>query len=148
MRKIINIAFILICATAAYGQGRQEVRRDFQRTVTLGAGKSFRIESSFGNIRVRTQPQSQASINASIRCSADTEAEANSICDQIQIAVDDTASGVSVKTMYPGSLDRGRRNTGYGVDYDIALPDNTPLDATNRFGNIAVTDVHASSTIN
>jgi hypothetical protein len=147
MRKTISAAFIFSFAVTGLALPREEVRRDFQKTVNLSQGKLFRIDTSLGSVRVRTQPQREASITARIRCSADTTAEAKNICDQIHISVQETAAGVSVVTEYPSSYGRATRNVGYGVDFDIALPDNTPLDAKNRFGNVTVNDLHAPSSI-
>jgi hypothetical protein len=150
MRRIISLFIIIFywSAMASFAGAREEVRRDFQKTVTLATGKGFRIESSLGSIRIRTQQQSQADIRAVIKCSADTAAEAKSICDQIQISVQESASGVSVLTEYPRFQGGGRRNIGYGVDYEIAVPETTALDVRNRFGNVAVYDVRAASSIN
>ena len=132
MRSAINLILICSCALPAFA--REEYKREFQKTVALPAGRSFRIENSNGNLNIHTQAKNEVYIQANIRCSADTAAEARSFCDQIQIPVEDSAAGVSVRTDYPNNWNH--RNLGYGVDYDIAMPESAPLDVRNRFGGI------------
>ena len=76
MRSIINL--ILICACAVTASAREEYKRDFSKSVTLGGGKTFRIENSLGNITVHTHAGSDAAIHATIRCSADNAGLAKS----------------------------------------------------------------------
>ena len=124
---------------------REEYRRDFRKSAALPSGRTFRIESQFGRISVHAQPKNEVAIQATIRCSADTAAEARHCAEQIQIAVEENSSGVSVRTDYP--RETGRRNLSYAVDYDIAMPDTAPLDLRNRYGSADVTNLHASATI-
>lgn len=137
MRKAISLMFIFGCALTAFA--REEVKRDFQRTVTIPVGRSFKLGNSFGNVSIQRQSGRSAAIRASIECSADSTSEAQKLCDDIQISVQEGDSGVRVDTGFPQNT--GGRNIGFRVNYDIALPDDTPLSVQNRFGNVTLTDV-------
>ena len=127
--------------------GREEVTRDFQKTVTLAAGEVFRITHSLGNVSIHTHAGREAEIHASMKCSAGSAADARNWCGQIRIVVEETADSVSVRIEYPpGSQFRGR-NFGYSVNYDITLPDTAPLEVHNRFGTVSVADVHAAASV-
>ena len=143
MRRVISLAIVLFSCTAS-AFAAEEIQREFQRSVTIPAGRSFTIDHSLGNVSVRTGQGREASIHASIECSADTRAEAETICNQIQISVNEGATAVRVQTNYPN----GRRNVGFRANYDIVLPENTPFESTNRFGNVTVADLQAAITIN
>jgi hypothetical protein len=144
MRKLTSILTLLCCAAVA--QARDEHRKDFSRTVALAAGRSFRIDSSLGSITIRAQAKPEASIHATIRCSASSLEQARACADRVQIAVDESASGVAIRTIYPRN--EGRNNLSYGVDYDITIPAAAPADVRNRFGAVSVTDVKAPTTVN
>ena len=144
MRSAINL--VLLCCCAATALAREEYRKDFNRDVNLPPGRTLRIESEFGGITVHTRTGQQASIRATIRVSADTSAEARGLADRIQIEVTETGSGVGVRTIYPRG--ESRRNLSYGVDYDLTLPEAAPLDVRNRFGFVAITNLHAPVTVN
>src|SRR5437870_5404000 len=99
MRTAISFLIMLGCAASA--PAREDYKRDFRKSLALPAGRSFRIESQLGRISIHTQAKNEVSVQATIRCSADTADEARRCADQIQIAVDEGASGVRVRTDYP-----------------------------------------------
>jgi len=142
MRNAINLLLICGCTLTAFA--RAEYRRDFRRTLPLSGGRRLRIENSNGKVNIRTQSKGEVEIQATIRCSAGTAAEARSFAEQIQIVVGDSG-GVSVRTQYPPQYNN--RNVSYEVDYDITMPETAPLDLRNHFGSVTVANLHAPATI-
>ncbi len=146
MRLGINTLLIFCCAIAACA--REEVQRDFQKTTALPAGRTLRVVHSLGNVTVHTQAKGELSIQAAMRCSADRADNLRSFCDQIQIRVDESPTGVVVRTEYPrGEAFGGRRNVSYSANLDITMPETTPLELRNRFGAVTVQGLHAAARI-
>lgn len=141
MLKTISLIVFLGCAVSAYG--RAEVRGVNQSTLTIPAGHTFHVVHSYGDVGIRRQPGREASIRASIKCSADNEADAQSFCNEIRIGKwTDAEQKVSgVRTGFPQNP--GRKHVGYRVDYEIVLPEDTPLDLTNKYGNVTLTNLRA-----
>src|SRR5690348_18304464 len=77
-------------AVAAHS-AQDEVSKDFQKTVTLGAGQSVRVEHKFGEVRVHGESGRDVKISATIRVQANSRDEAQSFADKIQIEVQQTA---------------------------------------------------------
>lgn len=149
MRNGINLLLIGCCATTLFA--REEYKRDFKKTLSLPAGRTFRLEHSLGNVTVRTHAGNDASVQATIRCSASNAAEAKRCADAVEIRIDESSSGATVRTIYPHEeRQRGFFNNSisFGADYDVVIPQNTPLDLRNRFGNVDVSGVRAGSSIN
>jgi hypothetical protein len=145
MRNIVNL--ILICGCAFTLSAREEYKQDFQKTASLAAGRAFRIESQTGRISIRTHARNEVDIRAAIRCSADTAAEARTCAEQlVKISVDESASGVGVRTELPNHT--FNRHLSFNVDYDITMPETSPLEVRHHFGSIDVSNLHASATIN
>ena len=143
MRIAIKLA--LVCGCALTAQAREEFRREFSRTVTLAAGHGFRIENSFGNVTIHTQPKGEAAIRATIQCSAATASEARRCADRIQISIDEGGGSLAVRTEFPSLNERS--NTGFRVDYDLDIPEAAPLEVRNRFGAVSLIGPHSASTI-
>jgi hypothetical protein len=141
MRSAIPLLLISFCLTAAFA--RDEVKRDFSKTVGLPAGRSLRVEHRHGRLSVKTHTRNEVTIQAVIRCSAPTANEAKQCADRIQVNVQESASGVSVRTEYPQNL----RNASFSVECDITMPDTAPLDLRNQFGSVDVSNLHANATI-
>ena len=132
---------------AAANPGQEQVTRDFQKTLTLGAGQSFRIENKFGEVRIHGESGRELKISARIRAQADSREQAQSYADKVQIEVEQTAQGVQVRTNYPEANRNwfGRKNASYSVDYEIAMPSDAPLEVKNSFGSVDATGVRSKS---
>src|SRR5258708_21970900 len=106
-----DTAKTLLCATAflavmpltgaAANPGQEQVTRDFQKALTLGAGQSFRIENKFGEVRIHGESGRELRISATIRAQADSHEQAQSFADKVRIDVEQTSQGVELRTKYP-----------------------------------------------
>src|SRR5436190_645461 len=119
MRIGISLVFMSLGVLSLCAAPREEYKRDFQKTAALAGGRSLRIEHSQGSVNIHTHAKGEVAIAATIRCSANTQAEARSFCDQIRIQVNESGSGVFVRTDYPKTW---RGNYGYSANLDIAMP--------------------------
>lgn len=147
----------LLCAAALFAiappsamaanPGQEQVTRDFQKTLSLGAGQSFHIENKFGEVHIHGESSRELKISATIRAQADSREQAQSFADKVRIDVEQTAQGVEVRTNYPEENRSwfGRKNASYSVDYEIAMPSDAPLAVKNSFGSVTATGVRSKS---
>ena len=127
---------------------REEVSRDFQKSLPLTSGRGLKVEHEQGNIVIHTHAKGQVDIHASIKCSSDRVEEARKWCDGIKILVEESSSGVWVRSQLPnGGFFQGSHNFSWAVNLDIDMPDTAPLEASSHFGSITVTDLHAAAII-
>jgi DUF4097 and DUF4098 domain-containing protein YvlB len=151
-RKSLAFAAALLIAPipalAASRAAQEEVTRDFQKTVTLGAGQSVSVEHRFGGVRAHGESGRDVKIIVTIRVQAGSRSESQDFADKIQIEVEQTGEGVLIRTVYPDEKRRwfstGNR-TSYSVNYDIAMPADAPLRVRNSFGSIDAAGIHASN---
>src|SRR5688572_15614231 len=143
MRTAISLVLFLACAPHAFAV--QQAQREIQRTATLPPGRAFRVEHSFGNVSIRTQPGRTANIRAVIECSANSKERAETLCNGIEVSVQEGTDRVTVQTKVPE--DRSGRNAGFQINYDIALPQDTPLHVENKYGSVDVRDLQANAVI-
>src|SRR5258706_15825959 len=113
-------ATLLVVSTTARAAtpGQQQVTRDFQKTLSLPSGQSFRIENKFGEVRIHGESSREVKISATIRTQADSHEQAQSFADKVQIDVQQTAQGVEVRTKYTEEKRNwfGRKNAAYSVN--------------------------------
>ena len=106
MRAAVGFLSLLLIAVSpvkAARAGQEQVSKDFQKTVAVGAGQGIRVEHKFGEVKIHGEPGSEVKISAAIHAQADSRAEAESFAEAIQIEVEQTANGVSIRTVYPES---------------------------------------------
>ena len=142
-------ALLAVSAAPARGgsPGQEQVTRDFQKTLSLPASQSFRIENKFGEVRIHGESSRELKISATIRAQGDSRQQAQSFADKIEIEIQQTAQGVEVRTRYPEDARNwfGRKNVSYSVDYEIAVPADAPLLVKNSFGGVNASGVHSKS---
>ena len=148
------IATIVPCAAphatkAAATPAQEEVTRDFQKTLQLNPGQSFRIENKFGEVRIHGESNREVKISATIRVQAHSREQADASSQKIQIDVQQTGEGIQVRTIFP---DEGKwftfgKGTSYSVNYDIAIPSDAPLFVRNSFGSAIATGVRARAEV-
>src|SRR5712664_1817925 len=105
----------------AESSAQEQVSRDFQKTVTLGAGQAVRVEHKFGEVRLHGESGRDVKISAIIRAQASSHEEAESFAQKIQIEVQQTGEGVRVRTIYPDEEKRWfhlSKRSSYSVNYD------------------------------
>jgi hypothetical protein len=134
-------------AAVASRSAQEEVTRDFQKSLTLGAGQSVSVDHRFGEVRIHGESGREVKINATIRVQAGSRSDSEAFADKIRIEVEQTGEGVRIRTVYPEEEKRwfsfGRRSS-YSVNYDIGMPADAPLRVKNNFGSVETTGVHGA----
>src|SRR5712691_1710157 len=129
--------FVAAGPVRAATPAQDQAARDFQQTLTLGAGQSVRIEHKFGSVTVHGQSGREVKISATIRAQASSHEEAESFVQKIKIEVQQTGEGVRIKTIYPEEEKKwfhSGRHSSWSVSYDIAMPSDAPITVRNSFG--------------
>src|SRR5437879_4853092 len=122
----------------AANSGQEQVTRDFQQTVTLGAGQAVRVEHKFGSVKLHGEAGREVKISATIRAQASSHEEAESFAQKIKIEVQQTGEGVRIKTIYPEEEKKWfhtSKNSSWSVSDDSAMPSDAPLTVRNSFGS-------------
>src|SRR5258708_32672968 len=132
----------------AANSAQEQVSRDFQQTVTLGAGQSVRVEHKFGSVKLHGESGRDVKISATILAQASSREEAESFAQKIKIEVQQTSEGVRIKTIYPEeekSWFRNSKHSSWSVSYDIGLPSDAPITVRNSFGSVEIGGVHGAA---
>src|SRR6266481_4943924 len=131
----------------AENSAQEQVSRDFQKTVTLGAGQSVRVEHKFGEVRLHGESGRDVKISATIRAQASSREEAEAFAQKIQIEVLQSSEGVHIKTIYPEEERKWfhlSKSSSWSVSYDIGMPSDAPLTVRNSFGSIDAARIHGA----
>src|SRR6266481_1905074 len=129
---------------------QEQASRDFQQTVTLGAGQSVHVEHKFGSVRLHGESGRDVKITATIRAQASSHEEAESFAQKIKIEVQQTSEGVHIKTIYPEDEKRwfhSSKNSSWSVSYDIGMPSEASITVRNSFGGVEIAGVHGAADV-
>src|SRR5712664_2535554 len=143
-------ALLLVASSPvlAANSAQEQVSRDFQKSVTLGAGQSVRVEHKFGEVRLHGESGRDVKISATIRAQASSHEEAEAFAQKIQIEVLQSSEGVRIKTIYPEEEKKWfhlSKISSWSVSYDIGMPSDAPLTVRNSFGSIDAARIHGAA---
>jgi hypothetical protein len=147
---LLATLFFVAKSALAANPAQEQVSRDFQQTVALGAGQSVRIEHKFGSVKLHGESGRDVKISATIRAQASSHEEAESFAQKIKIEVQQTSAGVRIKTIYPEDEKRwfhSSKNSSWSVSYDIGMPSDAPITVRNSFGGVEVAGVRGLADI-
>ena len=105
------------------------------------------VEHKFGQVKVHGESGRDVKISATIRAQASSREEAESFAKKIQIEVQQTGAGVSIRTIYPPEENKWfhiSKHSSWSVSYDIAMPSDAPLNIRNSYGGVDVSGVHGA----
>ncbi len=146
-RSLLGFAFSLIFVLPV--AAREEYTRHFDKTVRVANGEALHLEHTFGAVEIRTHPGSDVVIHADIRVSAGDLQQAKQYADQVEIDVQ-PSSELSIRTKYPNaqkSFMNWRSNVSFAAQYEITVPENTPLTVRNSFSEVSVAGIKANCDI-
>ena len=129
---------ILLLAVSCIIAG-EEYREDFSKTLPLKAGERFSLENVNGPVALTTWKENSVEIKA-VKTSRRSEEE----LAKVEIRVEESSGGVSVKAIWPKFPRRARVR----VDFEVKVPEGVVLDevgSTN--GDIDVSGLFASAEV-
>src|SRR3984893_7655146 len=134
---ILSALLLVVGKPVLAGNSAQEqVSRDFQKTLTLGAGQSVRVEHKFGSVSLHGESGREVKISATIRAQAGSHEEAESFAHKIKIEDQQTGEVVLIKTIYPEEEKKwfhSGKTSSWSVSYDIRMPSDAPIIVRNSF---------------
>jgi len=151
-RTILWMAWLALAVGAPVGAAlgsdqRDEVKREFTKTVPWRSGQRVCVVHSLGSVTVRTHTGNEVLLRVDMRGSADNRAEAEQFIQQIEIQVEESAAGVCFRTKYPEQQGRRRGNWSFSAAYDLTVPESAALDLRNTFGSVSVAGTKASAVV-
>ena len=116
-------------------------RATYEKTDQLDAhltpGSILVAETEVGSITVTGLDVTECNVTAKICVKAPTDEEAQTLADQIKIALDQDGKTLTVKTEKP----RVKRHRSISISFDITVPKQTALELGSDVGEIQVTNI-------
>ena len=148
----IGILLFLINNQIAARDGDFVKSKSVTKTYSVTSKSMIKLDNKFGDIKIISSLNNQVEINIDIEVSDNSEKQAKKMLDRITIEMEQSGSGVFVKTKIDGGSDNINTNSdkdkGIKIDYEISIPETNLLDITNKFGTVTIDNRKASTKIN
>ena len=150
MKKIVKLLSIVlslfILQQNVFAQNDNNKKYEFvknkavNKSYTVSSSDKLTIQNSFGDVQVHTWAKNEIKIDVTVEVSANSEAVAQRIIDGINVADSKSGGDISFKTSIKGANTSKNEKTTMKVNYEISMPSSNPLNITNEFGAIVLSD--------
>ncbi|GAB4128992.1 MAG: hypothetical protein OHK0045_06830 [Raineya sp.] len=119
-------------------QAQEEARKSMQKSFSA-TGNSLKVANKFGKVHINTNRSKQINVKIEIIVRASSKEKAEEILNAISIANTQSSGLISFETLFEKSIEK-KRTTSIEVNYTIDIPETSPLEVSNKFGNIYLAD--------
>ena len=157
MRKLVFNVIAILCAVVISTSlsGMSTYTKDFKKVIreefTISKDGEVNIANTYGTVKINTTGGDEVVIEVTIKVDKRSEDDAEEFFEKVNIEFDNSRSEVSAMTkignqkksswtkwLNPGNWNN---NSSYSVNYEVWMPSTCSLDLTNKYGDIAVSDI-------
>jgi DUF4097 and DUF4098 domain-containing protein YvlB len=128
-------AMLLMTASAANAETLDET---IHKTLPFAAGSRLELSNTNGDVEVSTWDRDEIDIEAHKRVRSSNGDKARQAFEDLQIEIKESASGVTIDTLYPKSPGGWFGNVNSQVSYTIRVPERSDLDIETVNGKVDI----------
>jgi len=149
MKKIFTllIGFVPVFTFAAHAVTDPviEKTKTYFKSYNITRNDKITLENSFGEMKLNTWEKQEVKVEVTIVAKAASSEKAQEILDKIRIEDGKTTEGVYFKTKANNintgnKKDKNYKDEGMEINYNVFLPSENPLNASNSFGALIIGD--------
>lgn len=143
--KAIPSFFLLCAALVAALPAHATIQKDVERTFSVSAAGTLRLETSGGPITVKPGADNTVKITARQRIHADDEEEAQELLKNLELKIEQSGNDVAASAKYTGSRKgfRGFRNwPPVQVEFIATVPASFAAELNTSGGGVTVGDLN------
>ena len=148
---LLLLAIVMSASTLSARDYTKEIIRNFK----VNADAKFVVDNSRGDVNITTWDKNTIKIEAEIIVSAKDAAQAEEFFKQIKIDFEKNSGYVKAMTMKEKESESWKdwiwgstKNLNWNVHYKITIPKTNTLSATNKFGDIYVSNLKGDASVN
>ena len=149
MKTLFNLIalFLPLFSFCSGLEGDFVKEKSINKTYTTTSTAKVAIDNSYGNINVYLWNEDKIAIQIMIKVTGANETKVEKRLDDIDVNFTANQNTVRAETEINGSTWNTNGNLSYEINYIVRIPKNGSINLTNKYGNIAVEQLNASSVI-
>ncbi len=129
---------LILCLFLVGSLHAQRYERRVEKRIELAPRSTVEVSSKFGAIRIQGTDGKTADIQVVIRVKGDSQEEARSIAEDVDVSIEAQPAKLSVETDVP-SMDGGDRSID--ISLQLTVPRTALVDVSNKFGSLTVKNI-------
>ncbi len=147
---VISVVLTVFFSGVIFSQ--EKIAKEIQETYEINSNTSLAIINKYGNIDIRNWNKNSLEVKVQIKTEKLSDNQIDELISLIEIDYGITDNKIWFKTSFDDKfsntlnrLQNGDKN--FEVNYIVNMPDNIPVDLSNKYGNIFVDQLSKASNI-
>ncbi len=144
-KKIIALALVtLFYSTQLLAQGYVEKTKKIEKSFNLSGKTTLGIENKYGDVHINTWDKNRIEVVVKITAKKRSTSAAEKLINQVDININGGGNSKYIKfeTEINGNINN-RNNEKFSIDYTVNMPKTSPLNITNKYGNVYIDELNA-----
>lgn len=124
-----------------------KITRIVEKTFTVQAGGTLKVQTSGGNIDVLTGKDDEVHVTANERINADSEASADELLKDLNLTIEQHGENVTATAKYDRHGGWSWGSTPVSVSFTVVLPHRYNVDLHTSGGNISVESINGQAKV-
>lgn len=133
------VACVTTTAMVNSADYREKAERTDVRELHLSAGGLVRVETPYGDVRVRTAASGTGSMRALVVAHGKTAEDARARLERGRVVIDERDGGVAISFDFPVEKGRVTAEPAPTVDFELEVPAGMRLELSSSSGDISAT---------
>ncbi|MEO9870067.1 DUF4097 family beta strand repeat-containing protein [Ekhidna sp.] len=134
--KLLTLLFVF--ATVAIARNQDEKKKYVEKNYKVSSTTKLKIENKFGKVEINSWEKNEFDIKIEIVGKGRNEERAQRILDAIEIDITEGSAQIVFETEIQNI--KNKNEEGFEVNYTVYMPDSSPLEIKNSFGDVTMGD--------
>ncbi|WP_372751840.1 hypothetical protein [Labilibaculum sp.] len=143
--SISTFLFVFLLGAATNAFALDDYKKQIKEVFPVTTASEFNISNKYGDINIKNWDADSISINVIITVESSSEDKAKSLFNNISIKLNKFGDKIKAITEMSHQFKTGHK---FDINYEILMPNYIKMDVSNKFGNIYINSLRATTNIN
>lgn len=151
-QRIATVLITFITTVSMMAQGGGSFNKEVKKEFSVSPGTRLEIFNKYGNVDIVNRDDAALSIRVLVKVNGRDQQKAEQMLNMINITI--SQDGDLIKAVTEIDEDFGKYFRGFNmgdggleINYSISMPKTVPLNLMNKYGNVFIDELTATSTI-
>ncbi|MBN1414468.1 MAG: hypothetical protein JW973_05160 [Bacteroidales bacterium] len=146
------IALIIFMPCISYGM-QDEFVKEFKKEFPADKNTKLEIQNKYGNVDIKDWNNQSIAIEVKVIVRSSSQEKADKIFEYIQIDIEQEGDLIRASTDFKDNFSDIFKGFNHDekkleINYSVFMPKTTPLQVTNKYGNVFINELVSTSAIN
>jgi len=144
LKLLSGLALLLMLCGTNISRAGEDFTKKIHQDFTTNENTTFEFSNKYGDVNIKDWDKKMITIDITIKIENTDKSDADDFFKNVNITFSNVADVVKAVTDFEKSI----HNEKFSIDWEVSMPKNIKLNATNKYGNLFINEMTGYSIIN